>query len=58
MFFVMANVEIIGVRFYEEDDNGKVIWAKQGTDIYVHYQHGIAVKTPAYKDIDIKENVS
>lgn len=52
------DVDKVEVRFYERDSNGQQIWTELATDIYVHYQVGIALKTPPYRNVNIKENVS
>lgn len=54
----MSYSDEIQVRFYEMDANGTKTWEKWGTEIYVHHQFGIALKTPPYKDVKIKEKVS
>lgn len=56
--FIVFSADSIKVRFYEENDKGDLIWDAWGTEVYVHYQFGIALKTPPYRRTNIKENVS
>lgn len=49
----------IKVKFYELDDFDKEVWSAWGvfTEVDVHHQYAIALRTPPYKDRDITEAV-
>lgn len=51
--------ENIQVRFYEMNENDELVWEDLGkfTEADVHHQYAIALKTPPYRKIDIKEPV-
>lgn len=55
---VFCSTDNIEVRFYEQNDKGEKVWEAKGKDVYVHYQYAIALKTPSYQDVNIKQNVS
>ncbi|EEB16502.1 hypothetical protein Phum_PHUM424590 [Pediculus humanus corporis] len=47
------------VRFWEECNNGKIIWESslEGDDLILHHQYAIIFKTPVYKDVNISSEV-
>lgn len=49
----------IKVKFYELDEFDKEVWTAWGifTEVDVHHQYAIALRTPPYKDRDITEAV-
>ncbi|XP_055688196.1 nuclear factor NF-kappa-B p110 subunit isoform X3 [Lutzomyia longipalpis] len=59
LFVEKVNKKNIKVRFYEENDDGQIVWESYGhfTEIDVHHQYGIALTTPEYHRKDIKRQV-
>lgn len=59
-YLFVVEIGNIKVRFYEQNNNGDVIWQGWGSfkEDDVHYQHAIALKTPPYHNVNIKENVN
>lgn len=61
MFVEKVMKNNIRVRFYELDSSGEqTIWEEDGkfNPLDVHHQYAIALRTPKYKDINIKTNVT
>lgn len=58
--FNSISLENIKIRFYELDDNDRLIWEDYGrfTEADVHHQYAIALKTPPYRKTNIEESVS
>lgn len=53
------SLENIKVRFFEVDEDDRVVWENFGrfTEADVHHQYAIALKTPPYRRTNIDENV-
>ncbi|CAH1173836.1 unnamed protein product [Phaedon cochleariae] len=49
----------IKIRFYETDDEDRVVWEDYGkfNDLDVHHQYAIVFKTPKYRDQNINHTV-
>ncbi|KAF2880441.1 hypothetical protein ILUMI_25719 [Ignelater luminosus] len=49
----------VRIRFYELDNEDIEIWNAEAkfSDLDVHHQYAIVFKTPAYRDLDIKNDV-
>lgn len=58
--FNSISLENIKIRFYELDDDDRLIWEDHGrfTEADVHHQYAIALKTPPYRKTNIEESVS
>ena len=58
-FFFLYYSEGLVVRFWEECNNGKIIWESslEGDDLILHHQYAIIFKTPVYKDVKISSEV-
>lgn len=48
----------ISVVFYENGPNYTKAWQEKATLVDVHHQYAIVIKTPAYKNVNIKEPVN
>ncbi|XP_037036644.1 nuclear factor NF-kappa-B p110 subunit isoform X3 [Bradysia coprophila] len=60
LFVEKVGKKNIKVRFFEVDENDEPIWEDWGrfSEVDVHHQYAIALRTPPYKDKDIEENVN
>lgn len=55
-----VKLQEISVLFYEEDDDGNIIWKeeinhKNSTSMKVHHQYAISFQSPKYWEIDITQ---
>lgn len=56
VLFQVTREEIV-VVFYEEDNNGRILWEEPAITLLVHRQCAIAFETPPYKNPQITDHV-
>ncbi|KAJ6616024.1 Nuclear factor NF-kappa-B p110 subunit, partial [Pseudolycoriella hygida] len=59
LFVEKVGKKNIKVRFYEVDENDEPVWEDWGrfSEVDVHHQYAIALRTPPYRDKDVEEMV-